>query len=439
MDVSSFRISARTVDGGVHDLPLSSRELVAELFGDDVNPPISAVDIEFRLESGERIEVAIPNEESVGAQVKCSPPEIVEFDTRSTSRDSADCTDVCLKETQTTRLVARLRVVSKGPFGERHPQLLLVHQRKAKSGEFQDLSAESLSKLKAGEGVRISLRSSETERLLSAIHAAKELSEDSQIFRGKHKWIRVPTGHLQGGDDADFKQLVRVVLDATQSQPANRLVELLERRSMIEFGWAMRVAELKSAISEMEDLLSSGAEEEWQKFLEENSSILEQVFSWPVSVIQNRAYVGGKSVSNSGGGYVDFLTQHTTFSSLGFIEIKTPQSQLMSKVPYRDGVYTPSSELTGAIQQSLNYRDTLISSQTKLNDGEMPSVVAPRCVVIAGQSNLEFRDRSEVRDSFQRFRGALHGVEVVTFDELIEQTKRIFRFLDSDIEEGPVH
>jgi len=53
---------------------------------------------------------------------------------------------------------------------------------------------------------------------------------------------------------------------------------------------------LKSAVSAWTEHKESKDEALWQQLLSDNVYVLEQVFAWPVNIIQEKAYVGGKSV-----------------------------------------------------------------------------------------------------------------------------------------------
>ncbi|MFN2576412.1 MAG: hypothetical protein ABR607_01845 [Pyrinomonadaceae bacterium] len=59
----------------------------------------------------------------------------------------------------------------------------------------------------------------------------------------------------------------------------------------------------------------------------ENSFVLEQVFSWPCSIVKDKAYVGGKNVTNTGGKIVDFLLKNRLTQNAALIEIKTPTTR----------------------------------------------------------------------------------------------------------------
>lgn len=74
--------------------------------------------------------------------------------------------------------------------------------------------------------------------------------------------------------------------------------------------------------------------------------------------MKGKAYVGGKSVLNTGGNIVDFLVKNYLTNNAALVEIKTPGTRLLGRL-YRSGVYNPSDELSGSLMQVLNYRSSL--------------------------------------------------------------------------------
>jgi hypothetical protein len=98
------------------------------------------------------------------------------------------------------------------------------------------------------------------------------------------------------------------------------------------------------------------------------------------------------------------------------IEIKTPQTSLLGG-KYRQS-FPPFRDLSGAISQVLEYRESLMHEIHALNQGQYCDLsgAEPRCVIIAG-SSMELADDIQKR-SFERFRERLAGVTLVTFDEV---------------------
>lgn len=164
----------------------------------------------------------------------------------------------------------------------------------------------------------------------------------------------------------------------------------------------------------------------WQNLFEENPYVLSQVFSVPVLFIQGNAYVGGMKTDRTSAKFVDFLFQGETSNDAILIEIKTPETQLISKNAYRKEIHTPSKELSGSSQQVLNYRRTLIKSFQSIvaEDGHKLEMFNPKCIVIMGNAEKEL-DTPEKRSSFELFRANSKDVEIVTFDELFKKAETL--------------
>jgi hypothetical protein len=138
----------------------------------------------------------------------------------------------------------------------------------------------------------------------------------------------------------------------------------------------------------------------------------------PIIVIRGKAYVGGKTLDNEHGNLVDFLAQVPGSGEAVLIEIKTPNTSLLG-AQYRQDVFPPSRDLSGAISQVLKYRESLLHDLHALNAGTSTRLLGtePRCIVIAGCAARELGDEGR-RRSFERFRERLLGVTVIGFDEV---------------------
>ncbi|MCY3765501.1 MAG: DUF4263 domain-containing protein [Gemmatimonadetes bacterium] len=99
---------------------------------------------------------------------------------------------------------------------------------------------------------------------------------------------------------------------------------------------------------------------------------------------------------------------------------------------YREGVYTPSTKLSGSIMQALDQKYRFereiaqFKENSKIRDIETYSV---HCCLIIGKMPLG----DEQQKSFEHFRRNSKNVDVITFDELLEKLKQLLGFLD------PVH
>lgn len=188
-----------------------------------------------------------------------------------------------------------------------------------------------------------------------------------------------------------------------------------------------------------------GPERVWQDFFESNQWIfgygLRIVCCDAVSDERLEAIVVGSDVFDPAGKRTDALMMtRGRVSGLLFCEIKTPEARLTVEREYRSGVYEPAKDLRGGIAQlqktihkvslkaTENYQRLTASSGSPT--GQEVSTVQPRGVVIVGLLS-EFEEQHGINydrfASFELLRHSLHGMEVVTFDELLERARFIVR------------
>src|SRR5699024_8703589 len=147
-----------------------------------------------------------------------------------------------------------------------------------------------------------------------------------------------------------------------------------------------------------------------------NAWVLSQVFASPFLDFQQQAYVGGKTIKNKEGKIVDFIYQNDLSKDVALIEIKTPNTTLLSS-EYRTGVYSVDNELTGSVVQVLGYREQITKDYAQLRSGYERdfNVFNPQCVVIAGK--LDGLGKEQLQ-SFELYRKEMQNVTIITYDEL---------------------
>lgn len=189
------------------------------------------------------------------------------------------------------------------------------------------------------------------------------------------------------------------------------------------------ISNIHKAISIWQDNRENSSEEFWQELLKENPYIISQTFLYPVIILKDKAYLGGKGIDNGGGKLLDFLFRHRLSNNVALIEIKTPTTPILGS-KYRTGVYSISQDLSGGINQVLNYKDSLIKDYDSLVRGSKPYFQAfdPKCVVIAGCVE-SLRDEEQLR-SFELFRSNLKDVQVLTYDELFKKLEMLLGLLE---------
>lgn len=189
---------------------------------------------------------------------------------------------------------------------------------------------------------------------------------------------------------------------------------------------------LDGLITKFTVMLKDDLEEfRWQRLFEENPFILNMAFGIPIIKVHRQAYVGGQKIAGGGDKITDFLVKNSISNNAAIIEIKKPATRLLGATTYRQDVYSPSSELSGAINQLLDqiYKFQKNIASLKEESGiyniETYSVVG---VLLIGRS-LEIKSQ---RKSFELFRGNSKNIIIITFDELLEKLKQLRTFMLAD-------
>jgi len=171
-------------------------------------------------------------------------------------------------------------------------------------------------------------------------------------------------------------------------------------------------------------------EEFWQIKLLEAPYVLSQIFSAPVTFVQDKAYVGGQQIDGKSARFVDLLFSGDGSGEAILIEIKTPVTQLLNKTKYRTNLHAPTSDLSGAVVQAADYRANIISGLEAINSNQTVKLTAfnPRVIVIVG--NTTELDTEEKRRSFDLYRSTLTNIDVITFDELFRKMEHLARIFN---------
>jgi hypothetical protein len=235
-------------------------------------------------------------------------------------------------------------------------------------------------------------------------------------------------GFLAENED-DALKILRRVLQWLSADPSATARFAEDGSELPELNALVGLANLQSVVKLWKDNAANNDEEFWQKTLSEHSFVLSQLLAYPVVIIRGKAYVGGKRIDNTRGQLVDFLGRVPTSGAAVLIEIKTPGTPLLGP-QYRQQVYPPSTDVTGAISQVLQYRETFMPEMRDVTAGENVdfTLCDPRCVVIAGCAAKELTAEPQKR-SFERFRERLNGVTLITFDEVFARVSAMIELL----------
>jgi len=368
----------------------------------------------------------------------------------STSRNTASVEDIMLRETTTSRLVFRPLLVNNELDGKASIKGCFVFQRKGRSQQWEDHKDLDFSRLKAQEWIKLDLHSEELLKLFRELNALYELHDKEGIHRGEFAYVRATKGlaHLLATPDRQFDSLLEDESDQGQqllikllnwflSKPDQEgilhSIEGLDAEQLSRLSEMAGLRVLREILEIWNDNQDNSDEEFWQKCLGENGVILSQVFPYPVVIVEDKAYVGNKLITNKGGKIVDFLLKNEVTHNAVLVEIKTPMTALLSRKEYRDNVYSISTEISGAITQVLGYRQSLIANYPLLRDEENEELsfeaFEPAMIIIVGNSARELTNKAK-RRSFELFRSQLRHVQLITYDELFAKISALIHLLE---------
>lgn len=243
---------------------------------------------------------------------------------------------------------------------------------------------------------------------------------------GRHPYRKLFTAVAEGKEELSEEDQNAVIgaltshaADIAEKQPE----KLAKLRGDIE------LVTLEALITRYEGMLGENlVEGRWQAFFNENPFILSMAFGYPVIKVRDQASVGGRKLSGDGEKITDFLVKNSLTNNTAIFEIKTPQTQVLNKTPFRDGVFTPSADLSGSINQALDQKYQFqkqiaqIKDNSRLYDIESYAV---HCCLVIGRTP----DGDDQKKSFELFRRNSKDVEIVTFDELLEKLRQLSTFL----------
>ncbi len=367
-----------------------------------------------------------------------------------TSPDSAGVEPIVLRPGKTTRLVLKPQLVNNQRDKTKPVKGELLWQRRKASEqdeEWADEASLSLTTMKAGSGIKLNLDTEELYLLTQAIRGlygvywknGKRLPESGEVFDLEDyaeaaKTLDTLEEVTKAVNTAGAEGLINLLRCIATQENSKRIIESMQRLdldSLAEINSLAGIGMLKRVLTVWNNNQSNGVESFWQDTLAQYSFVFSQVFSTPVVVFGTKTYIGGKDIESSGGKEPDFLLKNELTNHALIVEIKTLTTDLLGKSPYRPpDVFSVSRDLSGALVQISRYKDKFLQNYSALRlDSEREfRLVDPQCLVVVGNSS-ELGTAAK-KDSFEHFRRALRGVEIVTFDELFKKVEVLATLLE---------
>ncbi|MBI4722567.1 MAG: DUF4263 domain-containing protein [Candidatus Stahlbacteria bacterium] len=301
--------------------------------------------------------------------------------TKSTSRYSAIGSDIVLRETKITRLFFRPIIVENLHDRKACVKGHFIFQRKNISGNWEDYNDFLLTKLKDSEWVKLELKAGEVLKLIDGFQKQREIFEQYGIVSGEAKFTIA-----QG----DWENILTQLSQFENKEFILQALEKIKPEDIQNLNSVIRVGELKKAVEFWEGNKDNG---------------------------------------------IDFIYQNDLTQNTALIEIKIPLTKLVSEIyrgqPGTNDIYSISKELTGAINQILNYKDEFQKGFYELagNNNRDFSLFNPKSILIIGSLEIENMNNGQLK-SFELFRHSNKDVEIITYDELFNKIKIFMSVVD---------
>lgn len=349
-----------------------------------------------------------------------------EYQITSTSRDSARGEAIPLweSEAEERRLVFLPKKINNPHNDDHSVKGHLVYERKDPNGSWETLDERHLNELGYGEGFKIELHSDGLHKLFQHLEALYSIDG---VPMGTTTFVPKNIARRLNPDSID--QVVQWLANRDDSASVAESLTDLDRDDLQRINAAAGLSTIRKAYGTWTRNRENADEGFWQDKLEEYPFVLSQLFAVPTVIFEREAYVGGKRIDNTQGNLADFLVENEITRDAVLIETKTPVTDLLGP-EYRRGTYNVSRDLAGAIQQVLTQRQTLNEEYLGLR-GDPPDAFDPHCIVIAGHTDELGQDSK--RRSFELYRSNQSRVDVVTYDELFEQTKTLINLLEGRV------
>jgi hypothetical protein len=355
-----------------------------------------------------------------------------EYTVTSTSRASSTVEDLVLSDSENglTRKVLRSEIVQNTKSPTDTVKATFVHQKRRTAGDdWVDLDGTTLKQTKFNEPSRFAMDSRETKQLFKKLTDLYDIG--SEGVKPGRVAIRLEDEASIIQTDAPRARLIRKLLEADHGKEVWEILVDLQPELAEKLSATLLHESRLKAVEEFENEISGERTEHfWKVFFKKNSWMFGGA---NVALLdESRLDIGNDTdlPFEVDGGYMDI------------VELKRPDFPFWKKARngriflYRDKYPIPYDELSGAIAQTSGYilqaEKKVANSDFQLSHGVRP--LKPRGLIVHGRSS----EWSEPEwDAFRLLNDQLHGVQVLTFDHLLAQAKRLVDLNRSNIEATP--
>lgn len=370
-----------------------------------------------------------------------------------------DVDELLIRKSPLTNLVLTPQLVRNSENRDQPLKISLRFQKIPKNASWEDYSKKedfTQKILRAGEYLNISLSASETDYLRRVMNSLHGYSLESGLYEYRKTDLNLDGYTVVNSEkaaliqDTDISKILSQIqkkgeqTDAilqmlewlSKSEHPQAIVEklrTLEADKIANINAILGLSTMKACLQEWYENRENGDEEFWQQSFQKYPFVISSLFSGTVVFEEGKALVGGKAHTNKGGSIVDLLFKHALTENVVLIELKTPCTKLIANKEYRNKVFASSKELSGAINQLLNYRQTLTEQYKSLMEDSDLTSWSPKGILIIGHFGRELSEDKIKKRSFELFRSSLKDIDIVTFDEIYKKLESQIKLLEEGV------
>ena len=378
---------------------------------------------------------------------------LVKINVDTTSNKTANATGMIVRKNNQFRVVYYPKLVDNDKNPEECVGGCLVCQKKKNNEKWEDLNEIYMKDIKVGEWSKFNLELGELLNLLKYADKLKEIYENTpSLKRIKQKHLIVLDEDLTEDEINQFNEFAKDNPDAinnlnkllSTNVKLDKIVEIINKNPSAINEIVEKIDEDKSLKlyndlklkyinpEYLKNCINIDEEEFWQELFFKNPNILFSIIPCVGQIICQKPFMGGKAINNNGGNLSDFIFKCGT-RNISIIEIKKPTTNLIGK-QYRNNVYSPSDELSGAIVQLRKQKDSFlkeyyVQKQLSSEQGIYYDAYDPKTYLIIGNTNnLDIKQQ----ESFELYRNSLKDIEIIAFNEIIEKLELIYETLSNN-------
>lgn len=355
--------------------------------------------------------------------------------TKYIGKDIVEAEYVVLSDTPTLRLAFKAQIHDGGVRGE------IIRFKRDNKGKAHKCGKTDFRRLNLHEGAYIELKTEALEKLYENITKCKAIKEKGLNSGSQNLIIAKDSEELLVINEKNKAKAIKQFLEKDYSLDFWKMLEDQEPAIATKLSLGHIQNKRKQALEIFNDMIpikGTGEEDYWQSFFENNEWIFGYGLSYQfLHQEQKQPRYGNLRVDGTGTQKGDILLSTEGLNRFTvLVELKTPATPLLKgSKSQRNGAWSLSNHLTDAITQiQANCATWEISgSRTDDNKDRLENnntfTIAPRGIIVIGSlteiTESDVSERRDKRNTFERFRRSLTGIEIITYDELYEKAKFI--------------